>query len=107
MNTSQNKFDSIEALIFKQGLKIKDVSFNTTRSKMLVHLTNEVTLVVPTKLYARLKNAPAKKILNFRLSANGSGIHWPDLDEDLSLKGFFNDFLKQSLREGKELVIAA
>ncbi len=43
-------------------------------------------LIVPTKLYAKLKNVPAKKLLNFRLSANGTGIHWPDLDEDLSLK---------------------
>ena len=107
MNTSQNKFDSIETLIFKQGLKIKDVSFNSTRAKMYVHLTNEGTLIVPTKLYSKLKNATAKKLQNFRLTANGTGIHWPDLDEDLSLKGFFNDFLKQSLNEGKDLIIAA
>jgi len=88
-------------------LKIKQVSFDSSHAKMIVQLINDCSLIVPIKLYSKLNNAPVQKLLNFRLTSSGVGIHWPDLDEDLSLKGFINDFLKQSLNTGKELVIAA
>ena len=38
--------------------------------------------------YSRLANADRKQLENYRLSY--FGIHWPDIDEDLSYEGFFN-----------------
>jgi hypothetical protein len=35
----------------------------------------------------RLRNATQKQRENFEISPAGYGIHWPDLDEDLSIDG--------------------
>ncbi len=42
--------------------------------------------------YSRLKNAGKSQRENYRLSH--FGIHWPDIDEDLSYDGFFKKFDK-------------
>jgi len=41
----------------------------------------------PLEFYPRLKNATKAERGNFQLIGLGSGIHWPDLDEDLSVEG--------------------
>lgn len=43
---------------------------------------------LPLEDFPRLKNATKKQRENFTISA--MGIHWPDVDEDLSFEGFFN-----------------
>jgi hypothetical protein len=45
-------------------------------------------LSVPLAWYPKLAAAEAKALQNFELSPGGHGIHWPGLDEDLSVKGF-------------------
>ncbi|PSR06144.1 MAG: hypothetical protein BRD49_02020 [Bacteroidetes bacterium SW_10_40_5] len=40
--------------------------------------------------YKRLQNALKLQLNNLEFIPGNTGIHWPDLDEDLSLKGFFN-----------------
>jgi hypothetical protein len=39
----------------------------------------------PLEFYPRLANANQEQLANFRLLGGGSGIHWHDLDEDLSV----------------------
>lgn len=106
MSTFHNKYDTIENFIFNEGLRIKSVEFDSRHRKMFVYLTNDATLIIPTKIYEKLSAAPVKYLDNFKLIANGTGIHWPDLDEDLSLKGFFHELLKQLISKEKELVIS-
>jgi hypothetical protein len=43
---------------------------------------------VPIVWFARLRNASHEKLSNFELSPSGYGIHWPELDEDVSIKSF-------------------
>lgn len=43
--------------------------------------------------YPRLRNASAEQLQN--LEHDTFGIHWPDLDEDLSFEGFFRDKKKE------------
>ncbi len=43
---------------------------------------------VPIVWFARLRDAPQEKLSNFELSPSGYGIHWPELDEDVSIKSF-------------------
>jgi hypothetical protein len=106
MSFSQNKYDAIENLIFKEGLRINSVDFSTSSDKMFVHLTNKVVFIIPTQLYKNLKNAKGDSLRNFKLIADNTGIYWPDLDEDLSLKGFLKDYLKQKIQTEKELVLS-
>jgi len=41
----------------------------------------------PTAKNRRLHQAPAAKLANIELICDGTGLHWPDLDEDLSVQG--------------------
>ena len=41
----------------------------------------------PLLFYPRLKNAKSTQRKNFELIGLGTAIHWPDIDEDLSVKG--------------------
>ncbi len=58
---------------------------------------------VPITWYPRLSKASIEELNNFRLIGRGTGIHWEDLDEDLSIKGFilgkptFNTKAKQHI----------
>lgn len=40
---------------------------------------------VPLEFYPRLKNAQKEDRENFEIIGDGTGIHWPELDEDLSV----------------------
>ncbi len=44
------------------------------------------TISVPLGWYPRLVHGTKEERENWRLIANGGGIHWPDLDEDISVK---------------------
>ena len=50
-----------------------------------VTLSDGETLFVPLKLFPRLRDATPAQRLHWRLIAGGIGIHWDDLDEDLSV----------------------
>lgn len=52
-----------------------------------VRLTDGRTVAVPLSWYPRLLTARADQRWNFRLIGSGEGIHWPDIDEDLSIAG--------------------
>ena len=55
--------------------------------------------------YKGLKNAKIDSLKRFNFISDGTGIHWPELDEDLSLKEFLKDFLRQKIKSKKKLVI--
>lgn len=54
-----------------------------TRDSLVVDLTDGRTLTVPLSWYPRLEHATAGERGNWRLIGTGTGIHWPDLDEDI------------------------
>ena len=45
------------------------------------------TISVALHLYPRLLHATEEEGGNWRLLGQGMGIHWPDLDEDISVEG--------------------
>jgi hypothetical protein len=44
-------------------------------------------LSVPLAYFPRLLNASPERRIKFELSGGGTGIHWDDLDEDISVAG--------------------
>ncbi|WP_439329462.1 DUF2442 domain-containing protein [Candidatus Thiosymbion oneisti] len=42
---------------------------------------------VPVEWFPRLVHATAEERINRRLIGNGQGIHWEDIDEDISVEG--------------------
>jgi len=55
-----------------------------TEDTLTVDLADGRTISVPLAWYPRLLRATAAQRENWQVSGGGYGIHWPDVDEDLS-----------------------
>jgi hypothetical protein len=67
------------------GERVADVSF--TEDSLCVSLRDGRKISVPLSWYPRLFNATPAQRSNWKLAGAGYGIHWPELDEDLSTEG--------------------
>lgn len=56
-------------------------------ASLIVDLADGRTIAVPLAWYPRLLHGTAEQRANWQRSAGGYGIHWPDVDEDLSTEG--------------------
>jgi hypothetical protein len=54
---------------------------------LTVDLADGRRLTVPLAWFPRLLHATADQRRNWRFLGDGQGIHWPDVDEDLSVSG--------------------
>ncbi|MDQ3459924.1 MAG: DUF2442 domain-containing protein [Deinococcota bacterium] len=54
---------------------------------LTVALMDGRSISVPLAWYPRLFNATQAERQNWQLAGGGYGIHWPDVDEDLSTEG--------------------
>src|SRR5271168_3041509 len=59
----------------------------STDDALSVSLQDGRVITVPLVLYPRLLNAAPAQRRNWKIAGGGYGIHWPDLDEDLSTEG--------------------
>lgn len=62
-------------------------SISITPDDLSVSLRDGRTISVPLAWYPRLLNGTPEQRANFRVIGGGYGIHWPELDEDLSTEG--------------------
>ncbi len=92
-------YDDLEKLIYEDGLKIRALHFHPDLDLMLIVLSNKKVLSRLISSSPRLKQATPEQLNNYRLIGQGAGIHWPDVDEDLSLKGFLKDEISRSIRD--------
>jgi hypothetical protein len=58
-----------------------------TSETLSVDLRDGRTIIVPLAWYPRLFHASAEARANWVISGGGYGIHWPDVEEDLSTEG--------------------
>jgi Protein of unknown function (DUF2442) len=56
------------------------------KQAMVVDLADGRTLTVPLNWYPRLEHSTTKERNNWMFVGRGEGIHWPDLDEDVSVR---------------------
>lgn len=66
------------APVYAQNVVITEESLN-------VELLDGRTISVPLRWYPRLSAASSQERANWTLIGRGEGIHWPDLDEDISV----------------------
>ena len=57
-----------------------------TEDSLTVDLVDGRTISVPLAWYPRLFHGTPEERRNWRLIGQGEGIHWPDLDEDISIE---------------------
>lgn len=61
-------------------------SVSVTADALTVDLADGRTISVPIGWYPRLLQGRPEERSNWRLISGGEGIHWPDLDEDISVE---------------------
>ena len=106
MNTLTNKFDPIETLIYEEDLRIEAIDFHPELDVMLIILNTKAVLQQRLSSYKSLSKANRESLSHYELISNGIGVHWPLLDEDLSLKGFLKDELKQMVKNESHIARA-
>jgi hypothetical protein len=94
MNTSVNKYDAIESLIFNEGLRIQAIDIHQDLDLLLVILNTNAILRQKLSAFKRLIKATEAQLHNYQFIGEGTGVYWPDIDEDLSLKGFLQNELR-------------
>ena len=62
-------------------------SVECSNDTLTVELSDGRRLSVPLDWYPRLEHGTDKERQHWELIGDGDGIHWPDLDEDLSVEG--------------------
>lgn len=63
------------------------VDVTTDDDNLTVDLADGRRVMVPLAWFPRLLRAKPEQRDNWRLIGDGQGIHWPDVDEDLSVSG--------------------
>ena len=72
-------------LALRADERVADVRF--TDDTLSVDLKDGRTISVPLAWYPRLLDASPEQRSRWQISGGGYGIHWPDIDEDLSTEG--------------------
>jgi hypothetical protein len=65
--------------------RVLDVAFSD--DALSVSLLDGRVISVPLVWYPRLLNATPAQRKNWKIAGGGYGVHWPDVDEDLSAEG--------------------
>ena len=76
--------------------RVKDV--RVSEDTLSVDLMDGRTITVPLAWYPRLLNATPDHRKRWTVSGAGYGIHWPDIDEDLSTEGLLRGAPAPNLR---------
>ena len=63
------------------------VGADLTDDTLSVDLSDGRTISVPIGWFPRLEHASPEERKNWRLIGKGQGIHWTDVDEDISVEG--------------------
>jgi hypothetical protein len=66
------------------------INLKVTHQNIIAQLADGRSVSVPLVWSWRLSEATPAQRNHFEIMGNGQGIHWPDLDEDLSAVGMLN-----------------
>jgi len=66
------------------------VGIGVTDEAIVAELADGRTVSVPLAWSWRLSEATPEQRANWRIIGSGGGIHWPDVDEDISLRGMLD-----------------
>jgi hypothetical protein len=67
---------------YDENIRARDV--RVTEDSLTVRLVDGRNISAPLEWYPRLHRATPEERANWRLIGDGHGIHWPDVDEDIS-----------------------
>ncbi|MBN1284428.1 MAG: DUF2442 domain-containing protein [Anaerolineae bacterium] len=79
------------------------IAVNVRDGMLWVTLQDGRVIGTPLKWYPRLRNASPEQLTNVELGF--VGVHWPDLDEDLSVRGMLAGNHPPQSRPTQEVII--
>lgn len=97
VNIYSKAMDELERRIHIDGLRIKALHFHSDMDLILIVLSNKKVLTYPISSSQRLSDATEEQRNNYEFIGRGVGVHWPDVDEDLSLEGFLRNEISLSI----------
>ena len=77
------------------------VSVSCDNDNLWVKLADGRQLSVPLAYFPRLLHATSDQRASCELSSGGTGLHWPELDEDISVQGLLLGRGDQTQRAGQ------
>ena len=66
---------------------LRATAVSVTDDTLLIELAGGRSISAPLAWYPRLMHGSSRERGNYRLIGGGEGIHWPELDEDISVEG--------------------
>ena len=75
----------MNTLTIEKSVYAKDIRFEDT--KMIVLLEDGREISIPIDWFPKLRDASSKQRSNWRFIGKGEGIHWEEIDEDISVEG--------------------
>ena len=66
---------------------LRATAVHVTSDTLMIELADGRSIAAPLAWYPRLLHGSENERGNFRFIGGGEGIHWPDLDEDISIEG--------------------
>ena len=63
------------------------LAVSTANGELVVQLEDGRAVHVPLEWFPKLRDATPPQLADYRLIGHGVGIHWPQLDEDISVRG--------------------
>lgn len=66
------------------------LTIEVTDDEIIAHLVDGRTISVPLVWSWRLANATEKQRQHWEILGDGQGVHWPDIDEDISVEGMLH-----------------
>ncbi|HYN80658.1 MAG TPA: DUF2442 domain-containing protein [Gemmatimonadaceae bacterium] len=74
----------------KTGSDPRVQSLEVSADSITAHLADGRAISVPLTWSWRLSEATPAQRCNYEIIGDGQGIHWPDLDEDISVRGMLD-----------------
>ena len=65
-------------------------SVEVTDDTIAAHLVDGRTISIPLVWSWRLAGATPAQLQNYEIIGSGQGIHWPEVDEDISVRGMLD-----------------
>ena len=65
------------------------------RKNLFIELENGKIIKIPRSYTKKLSNAKLLELLDYAIIGDGIGIHFPTIDEDISLQGILQDLVNK------------
>lgn len=88
---NKESIDPLDTIIFGKGVRIHNLYVDYEYKLMIVLLNTGKAFKFSYKRFPKLAAANQNQLEDFKLIGGGVGIHWSNINEDLSLKGIIKE----------------